>query len=916
MLDTIFRNNGERKQAEVELRDLLAEVREERATMRAQLDQASAMASRLSRANKVLDEVGAKADAAMKKVELLAEVASGHEERARRLEKLDVRMGELLAQVAEAERASKALLEPDGALHRHRKALDDLGVRARDAEVSLASVRHECQELARTQTQLRQSGQELQLTAAGLAALRGELAELGAAEESLRQEVHGSREVARQARADSDAASGTVRELETRLESLVQLQDLSKDTDKRIASLHMLAEHVSLKAQSLETQRHAVEHAVAETGHLHQTVSAMEAQVAKLAEGRDQIQRAEEAVARVGQLARSATQELAQASSAREAFAREAARWESQGRSLLDAMRAAAERLAVDKEEFGAFDERMKSLAAALAETEGRVQDVLAKDEALLAMEKRAAGLGKIFGELRAETEELARRQSALDALTEQLGLVEALGRRTAAQQDNLLKAQGDLQAMRGQLEQLQQAFGEASRTRASLAEDRSALEAFAERMGALIGRTPEIEDRLAALLGKMTALEEGNRAVRQLADDTAELGAAVERVGARMKLVERVDERVSSLLSTTTEVERKLAEQTASRAEMDALAQVCESLTSQIGLARQQLDDVAAQQGRLLPLAAEVKRLEGMLGDSQRALAAMKKDEAAAAEQHSRLAERIEHGLRQAADTALRLQEVQALGGELAQVSGLGHQVMEQLAQVQSRQRETLAQVSLTEDQLQRAEAMSRQLEQRRTLLAHSEKSLASVESRLADLDRHAEGLDRKIRSLAEREALVQAVKAEVDGIRQISGRSKADLQFVAEHRGEVADLRGKVDDLLARLGDTDDKIVLIESWRKKVEEVQVSAHSMTSLLGDMQGTIESLSEQRVVIEDVGEKLARLEFTVQEAQGMLSRLDGSAQEAHITLRTLQRERDVADKVEKSLRLLRGRSASPPAAAA
>ena len=53
-------------------------------------------------------------------------------------------------------------------------------------------------------------------------------------------------------------------------------------------------------------------------------------------------------------------------------------------------------------------------------------------------------------------------------------------------------------------------------------------------------------------------------------------------------------------------------------------------------------------------------------------------------------------------------------------------------------------------------------------------------------------------------------------------------------------------------------------------------------------------LSEQRAVIDHVGEKLARLDFTVQEAQN--------------TLRALQREREVAERIEQGIKALRTRS--------
>ena len=189
----------------------------------------------------------------------------------------------------------------------------------------------------------------------------------------------------------------------------------------------------------------------------------------------------------------------------------------------------------------------------------------------------------------------------------------------------------------------------------------------------------------------------------------------------------------------------------------------------------------------------------------------------------------------------------------------------------------------------------MVKQLEQRRTQLLHTEKNIAAFEGRLNDLDRGAEAVEVKIKALADREALVQAVKGEVENIRQISSRSKADLQFVAEHRNDVTDLRAKIDDLLGRVVETDGKIAQIESRRKTVEEVETRANAITHMLGDINVNLEMLSEQRSVIDHVGEKLARLDFTVQEAQN--------------TLRSLQREREVAERIEQGIKALRTRSA-------
>lgn len=912
MLGTIFRSQGERRQAETDLRDLLAEVREEReavrderAALRVQTEQAASAAGRLSRTNKALEELSGKTEAALRRLDKLNGAVDGFEERTRRLEKLDTRVSELAGQVLQAEQAAKALAGPEGPLQRHGKALDELGAQVRDAQAALSLLRQESAELGGTQAQLRQVGAELQRSLGGITAIKAEFTELRGLEQELRRDVDDTRELAKEARTDSTTAMGTLKDVSSRLDALAQLQDLSTDTDKRIAALQALAEHVTQKAKVLETQRHTIDHAAAETARLNQMVWTMDAQIAKLMESRDQMQQAEEAVQRIEHLARAAAKDLAAARTERDAFAKESARLEAEARTLLGGLRQTVERLGLDKAEFGALDERLRSLSGALAQMETRVQGVLERDESLAAMQHKADALDKVFGELRADTEDLARRQNALDELTEQLGLVEALGRRTAAQHDRLLGAQGDLEAMQRQLGELQEAYGEASRMRPKLAQDREAFEEFEQRTVAMIGRTPEIEARLEAVLGKFSLLEQGTEAARKLAEDVAGLDTELARVAARVQFIERLDERVSGLFALTRNVEQMMGQQAARHAELDGLAQQCESLESRLNLAQQQLEGLWSQQARLQPLAAEVSRIEDAVRGAQRMVTTMKNDEAEAVEQRARLAGLIEHGLRQAADTSERLRHVQVLSEDLAQAAARGDEALAQLAQVQVRQREVLSQVGLAEEQLQRAEGLSRQLEHRRTLLVQAEKSLKSFEVRLADLDRHAEGLEAKMKTLAEREAMVQAVKSEVDGIREISSRSKADLQHVIEHRGDVAELRAKVDELLERLSDADRKAELVEGWRRKVDEAQAGAGAVTAMLGDMQGTLESLSEQRVVIDDVADKLARLELTVQEAQAMLSRLDGSNQEAQITLRTLQRERDVAEKVEKSIKSLR-----------
>ncbi|MGE0042960.1 MAG: hypothetical protein AB7V01_17425, partial [Vicinamibacterales bacterium] len=248
------------------------------------------------------------------------------------------------------------------------------------------------------------------------------------------------------------------------------------------------------------------------------------------------------------------------------------------------------------------------------------------------------------------------------------------------------------------------------------------------------------------------------------------------------------------------------------------------------------------------------------------------------------------------AAEVSARQRQVQNVADERSRAAVIKEELLTELARVEAKQRDAVGQTEAAEDHLKRAETMVKQLEQRRTQLAFSEKKLTTFEQRLNELRQNSESVELKIKQIAEREALVQAVKAEVESVHLISSKSRADLQFVSEHRNDVTALRAQVEDLLGRVNDTDEKIAAIETRRKSVEEVQTRANAIANLLDDINVNLEMLGEQKAVIDHVGEKLARLEFMVQEAQN--------------TLRALQREREVAERIEQGIRSLRARSVS------
>src|SRR5205814_48010 len=112
-------------------------------------------------------------------------------------------------------------------------------------------------------------------------------------------------------------------------------------------------------------------------------------------------------------------------------------------------------------------------------------------------------------------------------------------------------------------------------------------------------------------------------------------------------------------------------------------------------------------------------------------------------------------------ADVGEQVKRVQALGEELNRASAAKDGRIAELARTQARQRDAVAQDEAAEDQLKRAEAMYKSLEQRRTQLAFSEKKMSTIEAKMAELAQKSSEIEQKMKALAEREAVVNAVKA-----------------------------------------------------------------------------------------------------------------------------------------------------------
>ena len=895
MLDTlknITGGNGKVIQKQTtELEMLIAMAREERSALSAMLTTLTAHSARLLPIGKSLEQVTDKATGLTTRLDDIARRLGALDERTKELDFVNDRIQALKETTRQAEESVQKALGSDGELHKHREAVQQLSAQAQQTQAGLDTLKRERAALEDLRSQLRTAEAEVTQSISMTDTVKSELDQVRALATTLTEDYATIREMSRQAREDTDTAVVTVKEVEAKLAPLAQLHELSQSTEERLTALNALAAHVSQRAKALENQQHAVEHAVVQANRVNEMVWAMDVQIGKLNEGMQQAAKADETIARIEKLGVDTAQRMDAAAKLNQEVQREAARFEKDGRLLLDGVRAEVTTLAVRKRELESFDERIQLLQMSVGDAESRMDALAAKDKNLIALGQTTDSLTKQFETLFAQSDELTRRQLALESMRDRLAEVDDLAKKTAWQMQSLKQTRQDLEGLRKEIQEFHTSHADVARLRDKLGADRRAFEAFDERVTAMSARAPELEAKMEAFLGKMGGVEDAARKATRLNDAVAELDALISRVSARVLFVENIETRLNGLNAVSAEVDRKLEQQFARRSEMEALKMACDGLAAQMVDAQRKLEDVRTLERALVPLIADVNQLRTDVSATAEQVSSVKYDEATIAEQQKRLVELVTTGQAVAADVAERSRQMQMLSEDLARSTNVKDELLAELDAVQVRQRDAVSQIQASDDQLVRAEQMFKRLEERRTQIAFGEKALAAVESRLAEIARLATELDTHLASITSREQMVHAVKAEVDQVHQISARSKADLAHMIEHQHEVVRLRATVDELLSRLTETDGRMAEIDARRKLLDEIQTKMTGLVHLMADVRANLDTLDKQKAVVEHVAGKVAQFEFMVQEAR--------HAQH------TLQHERELTERIAQEIKQLR-----------
>lgn len=884
------------QQQALDLEKVIATSREERAALSTMLTQIQLQSSKLAAAGKALQDVEQLVTHANNRIDQVSDRLKTAETRSTELEAIEGRIRTLVDLVARAEGETSSLMGPDGRLQQHREAIDALAAEATTARESLEALKSEHSAVKQIRSDVQASSKDAAAAAKNASALQEQIDKLGSLSSEVSSRLHQMEEGAVETHKRTAATAEIVRDVETRLSVLPQLQEMSRATEERLTGLNALAEHVAQKVKVLENHKHIVERAVVESNRLNEMIWNMEVQIKKLDDAARHANDVEETVDRVEKVARDVASQFDAGMRARDEFAREIKQLEQARATLSDVVRTHIDRIEVERGQLSAFDERVKALndrigtlemgVETLAEREGRVTSIAARVDQL-------SREMSTFGD-RAET--ALEKQGALEALEKSLAHVDNLARSTAARYEAVAANRQHLDRVREEMDAFRTTHTEAVRMRDALNSDRMALEAFIQRMNEFNAEVPELQARMDGVVGRMGVLEEANRKADVLASTADALEQRATRLGAQRQLVEQVEHRLAKLNDLVAETDGKLKEQHARRAEMEALENDIDRVSIRVTETRQKLEDVATAEEMLAPLHDKLAAFEHRISQASGRVESLRVSDAELVGQERRLVELLAESRAAAVAAADRLSQVQSLTTQLEKSEDLKADLFAELARVEAKQKDVAVHLETADEQVQMLQAAATSAEARRKQLAMADKRMGAFQSRLEELQGLTDDVDRRVQELGQREAIVEAVRRQVEAVHAVGLKSRADLEYVEAHRNEMAALRERVDELLGCIGDTESRLSSIQGRRQLVDEVQVKTSVILNMLEDVRLNVETLGEQRAVMDHAIESCNRLGEMVREAQS--------------TIKGLQTERELAERIQTGIRQLRAKTPS------
>jgi archaellum component FlaC len=142
-------------------------------------------------------------------------------------------------------------------------------------------------------------------------------------------------------------------------------------------------------------------------------------------------------------------------------------------------------------------------------------------------------------------------------------------------------------------------------------------------------------------------------------------------------------------------------------------------------------------------------------------------------------------------------------------------------------------------------------------------------------------------------RQATVDAVHAQVKHVFEIAERTAANVKSISVARQDIEAARSQLDEMRERIEKTNDSMRKFDDRRRQIEELEQRLARADALTRDVQSTIELISAQSSIVDEVLERSGTLVVQSKQAEALIE--------------VLRAESSIASRVRTSLEALRGK---------
>lgn len=813
------------------------------------------------------------------------------ESRSQQIERLTQTTGERIQRIAEkgeaAQQASRSL-----------EAMVEL---SRGAEQRVADIQARYQELAALDQKVGGIREWLDHFEGRTQSVVETYKDLTRTADGLRKDVGYFAETKDQISRDLDEAKQMAGSIEELISGAGVVKNLTRKNEEQLHKLNSLAEHVTQKTQVLATTQQALERAETQSRQANELVRGIEGRLQKVTEESRLIQSSDDKVESLTRLHHDLVERLQTTRTHHEEIEQESRALQAKISNAVNRLDEGLARSEMFREQVDLANERVQELAALLGRQQKQLDELMAREQEVVRGRKEADALLARLNEIQSLVATLEQRSVSLTALEEQLANVHE----ASAGVEERMKAVTDqrtlVEEVGSRLTQLGTIHDETRQRLASMAEGRQEVEQTLVLLGDFQKTRTEAQGRIQEISRRLDDVDQVHAHLLTLQKLARDLEGKTAELEPRLDFVQGVEGRLNRLDELSQAIDIRLDEQLRRHGELESMQ------LTQNGL-KQELADLKSLAGSLQS-SPQLGMMEGRMKDLERRF-----------ELTRRMLERTE-GLEG------RLAESETRTGSLLERAG-------SLEERMQRHEGRLEAIALESDRARTLretwESEARALEQRQLQLGESSRSLAGeldqVKGFHAELQERWEGLrereelvaryedkiraleselgeiDRKISHVNSRQALVERIKRDVDGIYDTCEQSRRHAAEVIAGRSNVAEARRQMDDVGRQATELDGKMARLREKLGQVEEAEFKIDALSNILDDLTVNLETFREQKAIIDHVAAKLSQIDFEVKRAE--------------LVTQSLRDERELASRIHQgieSLRAAKTKAKKPPA---